>query len=259
VNGQTERGKTRPVVQETNWLPRSIEKGERVKTYRKTAITVGVLFIVGTAAGFLSGVFGPDLKAQNYLSTISSNESKVIIGALLEFLMAIAVVSIAVAIFPVLKRLNESFALGYVVARTVEGLLFTIAVISLLTLLTLGRQLPLAASPAVSYFQTLGTLLLAVREWGGGVCSAIVFSLGSLMFYYVLYKSSLIPRWLSGWGLIGATLYFASGFLPLLGHDPRSTIYVLMEAPLALNEMALAVLLIAKGFNVHAIAALTEG
>jgi hypothetical protein len=133
-------------------------------------------------------------------------------------------------------------------------LLFTISVISLLTLLTLGRQLPLAGGPAAPYFQTVGALLLAVREWGGGVCSAIVFSLGSLMFYYLLYKSKLIPRWLSGWGLIGAALYLLSGFLPLFGHGSRSTIYLLLEAPLGVNEMVLAVLLIAKGFNPSAIA-----
>jgi hypothetical protein len=227
-----------------------------VNNFRKIPIIVGVLFLVATVAGLLSEVFGPDLNAQNYIPNLSSNESKVIIGALLEFLMAVAVVGIAIAVFPVLKRLNEGLALGYVIARTVEGLLFTIGVISLLTLLTLGREFLIAANPDASYFQTLGTLLLAVREWGGGVFSTIVFSLGALMFYYLLYKSKLIPQWLSGWGLIGAALYLLSGFFPLLGHDSRSAIYLILEAPLAVNEMVLAVWLIAKGFNPSAIAIL---
>ncbi len=84
--------------------------------------------------------------------------------------------------------------------------------------------------------------------------ATIVFSLSALILNYILYRSKLIPRWLSGWGLIGATLYLGSGFLPLFGHDPRSTIYLLMEAPLALQEMVLAVWLIVKGFNPSAIA-----
>ena len=95
----------------------------------------------------------------------------------------------------------------------------------------------------------LATLLLAVREFGGGVFATIVFSLGTLILNYILYRSKLVPRWLSVWGLIGATLYLGSGFLPLFGHDPRSTVYLLMEAPLGLWEMFFAVWLIVKGFN----------
>jgi hypothetical protein len=228
-----------------------------MNNFRKTALIVGVLFIVATVAGILSEFFGPDLNAQNYLTILSSNESKVIIRALLEFLLAVAVASIAIAIYPVLKRLNEGLALGYVIARTVEGLLFTIGVISLLTLLTLGREFLIAGAPAASYFQTSGTLLQAVREWGGGVCSTIVFSLGSLMFYYLLYKSKLIPQWLSGWGLAGATLYLLSGFCPLFGHDSRSTIYLILEAPLGVQEIVMAVWLIVKGFNPSSIAFLS--
>ena len=229
-----------------------------MNTYRKTAIIVGILYIVASLAGILSGALGPNLNAQNYIANLAPSESRVITGALLEFLMAIAVAGIAIAIFPVLKKLNERFALGYVVARAVEGLLFTISVISLLTLLTLGRESLVAAAPAAPYFQTLGALLLAVREWGGGVCSAIVFSLGSLMLYYLLYKSKLIPRWLSGWGLIGAALYLASGFLPLFGHGSRSTVYLLMEVPLGIQEMVMAVWLIVKRLNPSAVATLSE-
>jgi hypothetical protein len=73
------------------------------------------------------------------------------------------------------------------------------------------------------------------------------------MFYFLLYKQKLIPRWLSGWGLIGATLFLASAFLPLLSYGPRSTI-VLLHLPGAVNQMVLAVWLIVKGFNSSAIA-----
>jgi len=94
---------------------------------------------------------------------------------------------------------------------------------------------------------------LAIRNWGYGMVAPIVFSLYSLVFYYLLYKSKLIPRWLSGWGLIGATLFLASAFLPLLSYVPSSTL-VLLHLTGAVNQMVLAVWLIVKGFNSSAIA-----
>jgi Domain of unknown function (DUF4386) len=94
---------------------------------------------------------------------------------------------------------------------------------------------------------------LAIRNWGYGMVAPIVFSTGSLMFFYLLYKSKLIPRWLSGWGLIGATLFLASAFLPLLSYVPSATL-VFLHLTGAVNQMVLAVWLIVKGFNSSAIA-----
>jgi len=226
-----------------------------MNSYRKTAIIVGVLFITATVAGILSVVFlGPILDVSDYLINVSANENQMIIAALFEFTMAVLIVGIPIWMYPILKKHNEALALGYVVARIIEVVIFTVGVISLLTLLTLSQEFVKAGAPDTSYFQTAGTLLLAVREWGGGVCSSIVFSLSALILNYILYRSKLIPRWLSGWGLIGAILYLASGFLPLLGYGSRSTIYILMETPLGVNEMVFAIWLIVKGFNPSAIA-----
>ena len=73
------------------------------------------------------------------------------------------------------------------------------------------------------------------------------------MFYYILYKTKLIPRWLSGWSLIGAVLFLGSAFLAMFGYGSESTIYLLMNAPGGIGEMVFAVWLIAKGFNSSAI------
>lgn len=94
---------------------------------------------------------------------------------------------------------------------------------------------------------------LAIRNWGYGMVAPIVFSIGSLMFYYLLYKSKLIPHWLSVWGLIGAILFLASAFLPLLSYVSPSTL-VYLHLTGAVNQMVLAVWLIVKGFNSSAIA-----
>ncbi len=72
----------------------------------------------------------------------------------------------------------------------------------------------------------------------------IVFSLGALMINYLFYRSNLIPGWLPVWGLVGAVLYLASGLFALFSVDIG-----ILEAPLALQEMVLAIWLIVKGFN----------
>jgi hypothetical protein len=227
---------------------------EGINTHRKDAIIIGALFIAATLAGLLSIVFLPNLDAPDYLANLSANENQVLIGGLLEFAMAILIAGISIWLYPILRLQNETLAPGYVVARTIEVIIFIIGVISLLTLLTLSQEFVKAGTPDAPYFQTLGTLLLAVREWGGGVCSTIVFSLSALMLNYILYRSKLVPRWLSGWGLIGAVLYLASGFMPLFGYDSRSTIFVISEIPLGVYEMVFAVWLIVVGFNPSAFA-----
>ena len=133
---------------------------------RKAAIIVGVLFIAATVAGILSIVFGPNLDAPDYLANLSANENQVLIGGLFEFTMAVLIAGIPIFMYPILKKYNEALALGYVVFRTIEVLIFTVCAISLLTLLTLSQEFVIAGAPDASYFQTLATLLLAVREWG---------------------------------------------------------------------------------------------
>jgi hypothetical protein len=225
-----------------------------MNSLRKTSIIVGVLYIAGTVAGIISVAIGPNLNAPDFLANLSANEDQVFMQGLFEFTMAVLTVGIPIFLYPIFKKYNEALALGHVVFRTIETIIFTVCAISLLTLLTLSQEFVIAGAPGGSYFQTLATLLLAVREWGGGVFAVIVFSLSALILNYILYLSKLIPRWLSVWGLIGATLFLGSGFLPLFGHDTRSTIFLLMEAPLGLWEMFFAVWLIVKGFNPSAIA-----
>jgi hypothetical protein len=224
-------------------------------SYKMTARIVGLLFIIATAAPLLSfafvpSVFGPDDLANVWL--LAANENQIRIGALLEFTMAVAIAAIPILMYPIIKKHNESIALWYAGARLIEGIMFTIGVICLLTLLILSKEFVIAGTADTSYYQTLGTVVLAVRS-GQSVFAQFAFSLGSLPFYYILYKSKLIPRWLSGWALIGAILFLASAFLLLFGYSARSTIILLLNVPGALEEMVFAVWLIVKGFNPSAI------
>ena len=217
-------------------------------SYRKTAIIVGVLFIIATVSTLLSAVFFGSIYDPNYLTAVSANENQVLIGVLLMLTAIASIVSIPIMIYPILKKQSESLALGYVGARIFEGFFFAGTIIALLSILSLSREFISATTPVVSYFEASGALLLAELNWSS-ILLDFPFVLSALILNYVLYKSKLIPRWLSGWGFIGGVLYLPGILLGMFGlTDPT-----LLFAPLGLQEMGLAAWLIGKGFNSSAI------
>jgi hypothetical protein len=121
-----------------------------------------------------------------------------------------------------------------------------------LLLVVVARQYADSGATVTSQLSSLGILLIKARDPIIAI-QDIVFSLGALMFYYLLYQTSLIPRWLSGWGLIGALLYGAVGLIYVF----TGTTLVILLMPLALQEMVMAGWLIVKGFNPSAIASLS--
>ena len=227
-----------------------IEKGENMDSHRKTAIIVGVLFITATVAYSLGVIFlDPILGGSDYLTKASENENQVIIGALLVLIDAVAVAGIGIVIYPILKKHNETLALGYAGARIVESVLFTVNVIFILTLLTLSHEFVKAGVPDASNYQTLGTLLLSAGDWAFLFGFGLAFTLSALILNFLLYQSKLIPRWLSGWGFIGAVLIFAYYLLQFFSTNQVEILFL----PIAVQEMVFAVWLIIKGFNSSAI------
>jgi len=164
-------------------------------------------------------------------------------------IMGFVLAMVPVMMFPILRKYNEALALGAIVFRGVlEAVTYIAIVISWLLLLTLSREYIKAGTPDASYFQLLGTLLLKAGDWIAQIL-AIVFSIGALVIYYLFYQSKLIPRWLSIWGLIGAILYLAAPLLVMFGF-----VLEILTAPLAVQEIVLAVWLIVKGSNSSLIA-----
>jgi hypothetical protein len=227
-----------------------------MNSYRKTAITVGILFIIATAINMLGKIafLDPILNAPDYLGKFAANENQVIMGGLLIFFSAIACACIAIWLYPILKKHHEALALGSVGLRVIESMLYIVGVVGLLSLLTLSREYVQAGTSNASLFQVSGTTLLAIKNWAGEL-SVIAFTLGALMYYYVFYRSKLVPRWLSGWGLLAAAASLAAVLLSIFGQIvPFSTVFILLQLPIGLQEYALAVWLIVKGFNPSAIA-----
>ena len=154
--------------------------------------------------------------------------------------------------YPVLKEWNAGLALGSVVFRTIEAAFYMVGVVCLLSLLTLGQQFTTAGAADRTSLQAIGDLLVSVRDHAALV-AVFAFCLGAFMYYYLFFQSRLIPRWLSGFGIVAIILMMAACVLSLFSGN-RITSYIPLAVPIFLQEMVLAVWLIVKGFNPSAVA-----
>jgi hypothetical protein len=224
-----------------------------MKTYRTTAIVAGVLFLAGYLGIFLgSSFYAPILDAPNYLNNIFPNKTQVIVGVLIELINDVAVIGIPVVLFSILKKYSERLALGYFGFRIIEAVVLIVSKTSLLSLITLSQEYLAARTPDPSYFQTLGAVALAERDWASQI-QVVFFVLSALIFYYVLYQTKLLPRFLSVWGFIAVASLIAANVLPVpdltQGFNPAQLLFL----PIFISEILVAIWLIVKGFNPSAI------
>lgn len=233
---------------------RSWPKEDSVNSGRRTAVVVGFLFIAATVASVLgSVVLGSLLDGANYLVGMAGHESQVIFAVLLFLIAATSAVGTALLLFPILRREAEGLAIAYVALRTFENVLYVVATVSLLIMLTVsqGDSVRTASAANVSL---LGAALLALHDWSGLIGTLLFAGLGSLTLNYVLFQSRLVPRWLSLFGLVGASLAFLYGLTGMFGLGSGfSSPYMLLAMPLAIQEMVFAGWLIVKGFDQRAI------
>lgn len=222
---------------------------------RKTAIITGILFLLGYLGVFWgSAVYAPILDAPDYLTRVYPNRSQVINGMLIELINDVSVIGIGVMLFPIFKRHSEQIALGYAVIRLLEAAVSIFSKFSVLSLIQLSEEYIAAGDSAAAYFQVLGTYALAERYWAGDVMLTIFFILGSVLLYYLLYQSRLVPRLISAWGLFAVASLTVANVLgvpaPVEGFHPAMLLYL----PMFLSEIILALWLIVKGFNPTALA-----
>ncbi len=225
------------------------------QSFRKIAVITGVIFIIATLTGpILARPLMPDLTGADYLTQVSSHPNQVAAGVLLILIGYFACAGIAVVMYPVLKQWNGGLALGSVVFRTIETVFYIVGLVSLLSLLTLGQQFTTAGAADRTSLQVIGDLLVSVRDYAALV-AVFAFCLGAFMYYYLFFQSRLIPRWLSGFGIVAIILMMTACVLALFSGN-RITSYIPLAAPIAVQEMVLAVWLIVKGFNPSVIASL---
>jgi hypothetical protein len=219
-------------------------------TNRKTAIIVGALFLISYFGVFAGYAFlGPVIDAPDYLVKFHPNKTQVIVGVLLEILNGIAVLGIAVLMYPLLKQQSEGLALGYIGLRVLECGMQVAMDMSPLSLLALSQEYIKAGAPDASSFQTLGALYLAERD-AAALMLLIFFSSGALLFYYLLYQTKLVPRFISVWGVMGLGMIVTMNILEI----SNMALGMIFALPIMTNEIFVALWLIARGFNPAAVA-----
>lgn len=223
-----------------------------MNTDRKIAIVAGALFIIATTTSLVgSSVTGSGLRALDDLAGMSPNANPIMIGALLSFIAAAASASIAIALYPVLRKYSEGLAMGAVGFRLMEAVFYIVALICPIVVFTVSQEFVNTESQATLSFQTLNHLLLTVHDLAGFVFGVFASCIGAVMYYYIFFQTKLIPRWLSIWGLGAIVGLSAAAVLTMFDGAPSSIsgTLMLLAVPIALQEMVLAIWLIVKGFN----------
>jgi len=228
-----------------------------VNTDRHNAIIVGVLFVLAAVSSVIGLVlYQPFLTGPDYLIGGAAHTDRVLLGAFSELILVCTAIGTGIMLFPYLKKHNESIALGYVCFRLLEAVIITVGIVGVLSLLTLSQHFVAAAAPDAAAFEAAGTVLLAVQKWTFQLGPGLLLGVNTMMCSYLLLRTKLVPRPIAVLGLTGATLISIAGLLGLFGVIAQvSTWGLLLALPVAAYEMTLAGWLIAKGFNVAAIAA----
>jgi hypothetical protein len=213
-----------------------------------------VLYIVATVAPVSTlGAWGTLVEDPGLLANTATDEGRLITVVLLYLVMAVAVAGVAFMIYPVLRRVadtpvKEGLAQWYVGTRITEGAIFVAAVAATVAFIPLAEEFVAAGSPDASAFQVSAAVLESTVDVAYAL-GQTVFAVGAAMLYYLLLESRLVPRWLSIWGLIASPLFVVASLSLLWTWDTNSTISTMLYLPMAVQEMVLAVWLIAKGFN----------
>ena len=217
---------------------------------QRTARIAGLWFI-GTFVFSIPAVllYHPVLNKTDFILG-SGFDTRISTGALLEVCLAIANIATAVVLFPILKRVNEAVALGYVALRTIESAIIIVGLISLMSVVTLRDDL--AGTGVNPDSLTLaGRLLVAVHDWTFTLGPQFCAGFGNgLLLGYLMYKSELVPPRVALLGLIGGPLAFLGGVLVLFGvlDNPSAGLFV-MTIPEIAWEAFLCIYLTFWGFR----------
>jgi hypothetical protein len=220
-----------------------------------TAKIIGALFLTAMAASLLGGgLVEGALASPQTLEAASENASMLIAGTLLELLNAIAVIGIAVLLFPYLRGHNPNIALGYLALRIIEAVFCSLIVIGPLSLLALSQEYLLAGPAQAAALSTASALAMAGRASVTGLLIPVFFGAGALCLYTSAYQSGLLPRPLAAWGLLGAALILANTLLQTLNPGLSMSLQMALALPMITNEIFLGIWLIVKGFNTQPVA-----
>lgn len=196
---------------------------------RRTSTATGALLVLATMAALGAAAFDPTLTGTGYLAAVANQPNRLAVAALLYLVAAGTSVGIAITLNPVLEKVNAGLALTSVVFRAIEAVLYTTAVVALLSLGPLSKQLASGPGDSRAPIQAIADSLLSVRDHAT-LAAVFAFNVGALSYYALFYRSRLVPRWLSGWGMAGVLLLTTACLLALFSDNPV-TGYTLLILP----------------------------
>jgi hypothetical protein len=217
---------------------------------RKKALVAGMFYVVSFVSIPTLFLYSNVKNHSGDFILGSGSQNAVLIGCLLEVIVALAGIGTAVTLYPVIKRQNESAALGFVTLRTLEAAMIFTGVLSLVSIVTL-RQTAAGSSPAdAAALVTAGTSHVATYKTTMLLGQTLMPAINGVLLGSLMYRSRLVPRIIPTMGLIGGPLLMSAVVATLLGHNsPTSPWSALATLPIAAWEFSLGVRLIVKGFN----------
>jgi hypothetical protein len=217
---------------------------------RKTALVAGALYVITFAASIPAlPLLAPVLDNRDYIVS-SGADTRVLLGCFLDLIVALAGIGTAVALFSVVKRQHEGFALGFVTTRLFEAAVIVIGVVSLLAVVTLRQDVAGTAGADEASLVAVGQALVAVRDWTFLLGPGLMAALNALLLGTLMYRSGLVPRLIPVVGLIGAPLLLASVTAVFFGMWELGDVWhKILVAPIFAWELSLGVYLVVKGFK----------
>jgi hypothetical protein len=215
---------------------------------RKKEWLIGILYLLIFVAGILSVVYF--LEEPGYLSKISSHEDAIYRGGLFQLIMALFYLIVAYLFYTIVQKDDHKLTIVFLGLRFTSVAFHILGVVLLILFIPLGQYFQEAGLPENSYFHVLGEMLRGFRDLLNHGGMIFMYVLGSLVLYYILFKRKLVARWLSVLGCLGglmtllASLLYVFGFINLV-----TPLYMILNLPLALQEILLAIYLMTKGFN----------
>lgn len=227
---------------------------------RGVAVTTGVLFLlteVAAIAGLL--LYRPALAGGPYV-TGAGADGRVLLGALCEVVLLLAVTGTGVALYPVVRRRSEVSAVAYVCGRLLEAAVIAVGVVSVLAVVTLRRKASGLAGAEAEAYRAAADALVGVHDWTFLLGPNIVLGANTLVLAWAVHRSRLVPRWIALLGLVGGGLICASAVAVLFGVYPQvSPVGSAAALPVFAWEVSFAVRLLVRGFRPGAGAAGESG
>jgi len=216
---------------------------------RKTALVAGIFYLITFISIPTLALYGPVKNHRDWILS-SGTHTGVLVGCLLEVIVALAGIGTAVTLYPVVKRQNEGVALGFVTSRLLEAAMIFTGVLSLLSLVTLRHDLGGAAGANAAALVTTGASHVAVYNWTMLLGQTLMPCINALLLGTLMYRSRLVPRIIPIIGLIGAPLLIAGVIVTLsAGTGHISALQAIGTLPVAAWEFSLGVWLVVKGFR----------